>query len=73
MGVGKVEITTPNGVEALIDLTKDSVTPETLAEGATAHDASGKIITGKAKVGTSEEWIFTLEDGSTITKAVFVE
>lgn len=73
MAVNKVEYNTPSGVKTLIDLTKDSVTPETLAEGATAHDASGKIITGKAKVGTAEEWIFTLEDGSTITKAVFVE
>lgn len=32
--------------EVLIDLTEDSVTPETLAEGVTAHDASGKIIVG---------------------------
>lgn len=30
----------------LVDLTGDSVTPETLAEGATAHDASGKTIVG---------------------------
>lgn len=32
--------------ETLIDLTSDSVTPETLAKGTTAHDASGAIITG---------------------------
>lgn len=30
----------------LMDVTEDTVTPETLAEGATAHDASGEIITG---------------------------
>ena len=32
--------------ETLIDLTEDSVTPETLAEGVTAHDASGEQIVG---------------------------
>lgn len=35
--------------ETLIDLTEDSVTPETLAEGATAHDAAGNPITGIGK------------------------
>lgn len=30
----------------LIDLTQDTVTPETLAEGVTAHDKSGALITG---------------------------
>lgn len=34
--------------ETLIDLTKDTVTPESLLSGATAHDASGETITGKA-------------------------
>jgi hypothetical protein len=42
MGVNKVEY---NG-ETLIDLTNDSVTPETLARGVTAHDASGELIEG---------------------------
>lgn len=32
----------------LIDLTSDSVTPETLVRGTTAHDSSGKSITGVA-------------------------
>lgn len=32
--------------EVLIDLTKDSVTPDKLAAGATAHDKSGNQITG---------------------------
>lgn len=35
--------------KTLIDLKNDTVTPETLAEGVTAHDASGNIITGLAK------------------------
>lgn len=30
----------------LLDLTEDTVTPETLAEGATAHDKSGALIVG---------------------------
>ena len=42
MGVNKVEA---NG-ETLVDLTNDTVTPETLAEGVTAHDASGEQIVG---------------------------
>lgn len=32
--------------EVPIDLTNDTVTPEKLAKGATAHDKSGEIITG---------------------------
>ena len=34
------------GGETLIDLTSDTVTPETLLEGVTAHDASGAVIVG---------------------------
>lgn len=34
------------GSEVKIDLTGDTVTPETLANGITAHDKSGEIITG---------------------------
>lgn len=34
------------GDEVLIDLTEDTVTPDTLAEGYVAHDRSGNIITG---------------------------
>lgn len=49
MAVNKVTMNTPEGEETLIDLTDDSVTPETLAEGETAHDASGAIIVGTAK------------------------
>ena len=49
MAVNKVVMNTENGVKTLIDLTGDSVTPETLAEGETAHDASGNIITGLAQ------------------------
>lgn len=34
------------GSEVLIDLTADTVTEDTLAQGITAHDKSGEIITG---------------------------
>ena len=46
MEVNKVVMNSENGAETLIDLTGDSVTPEVLAEGATAHDASGNTIVG---------------------------
>lgn len=42
MAINKVEY---NG-NTLIDLTNDSVTPETLAKGVTAHDKSGTVIVG---------------------------
>ena len=44
MAVNKVNLA--NG-ETLVDLTGDSVNAETLAEGTTAHDASGNPIIGK--------------------------
>lgn len=47
MAVNKVVYNTENGAETLIDLTRDTVTPETLAEGVTAHDASGNVIAGE--------------------------
>lgn len=34
-----------------LDLTADTVTPETLAEGVTAHDAAGNLVTGTMKMG----------------------
>lgn len=42
-----------NGVpEVLVDLTSDTVTPEALAQGYTAHDASGAPIVGTATSGS---------------------
>ena len=46
MAVNKVVMNTANGEETLIDLTGDTVTADTLAEGVTAHDASGARIVG---------------------------
>lgn len=41
------------GAKVLIDLTSDTVTADTLLEGTTAHDASGKKITGTMPAGTT--------------------
>ena len=60
MGVNKVEA---NG-ETYIDLTNDSVTPETLAEGATAHDKGGNIIVGTMR--TSEDLNDVLTEQETL-------
>ncbi len=45
MAVNKVEIND----QTVIDLTQDTVTPETLKKGVTAHSASGEKITGTAE------------------------
>ena len=42
------------GGETLIDLTEDTVTPETLVKGTTAHDKSGAPIVGTYEGGPSE-------------------
>lgn len=39
-----------NGI-VLIDLTEDTVSPESLAQGYTAHDRAGALITGTALMG----------------------
>ena len=58
--------------ETLINLKNDTVTPETLAKGVTAHDKSGKSIVGTMPVPTFETWVFEMEDGTTVEKAVNV-
>lgn len=40
------------GTTVLVDLTKDTVTPDKLLKGATAHDASGEPITGTMEAGS---------------------
>ncbi len=46
-------ILSPDGEneETVLDLTQDTVTPQTLASGITAHDNSGNIITGTLSPG----------------------
>lgn len=48
MAVNKVDYSG----ETLIDLTEDTVTPDVLLPGETAHSASGEVITGRAVVPT---------------------
>lgn len=40
------------GTTVLVDLTEDTVTPDKLLKGATAHDASGQPITGTLEPGS---------------------
>ena len=59
----------------LIDLTSDTVTPETLLTGATAHDASGVQITGTASANANENTPTDINgilkgDGTKLKKAV---
>lgn len=58
MAINKVVL----GTETLIDLTADTVTPSTLMQGYTAHDASGAAITGTA-TGGDEGSAYQDEDG----------
>lgn len=46
MAVNKVVMNTENGEQTLIDLTRDTATPETLMAGYTAHGANGEPIVG---------------------------
>ncbi len=55
MAVNKVNF----GSETLIDLTEDTVTPDKMLQGTTAHSADGEVIEGTLTVnnfrtGTSE-------------------
>ena len=42
------------GTTVLVDLTEDTVTPDKLLKGATAHDASGEPITGTLEAGSGD-------------------
>lgn len=72
MPVNKVDLA--NG-ENLIDLTSDTVTPETLASGATAHNRAGEQIVGvftpNVNAGTATDITGILKgNGSTVEAAV---
>lgn len=56
------------GTSTLIDLTEDTITPETLAAGITAHDASGKKIVGIANMNNGyNEIVFTSTNDTNYT------
>lgn len=50
------------GGETVIDLTNDTVTPETLAKGVTAHDKSGAAITGTMQSGEDLNSVLTEQE-----------
>ena len=62
MAVNKVAL---NG-EVKLDLTADTVTPETLLKGTTAHNASGELITG-TMIASQLQLIVTVSAGATVT------
>ena len=53
MAVNKVTY----GTTVLMDLTEDTVTPETLLAGATAHNAAGEKIKGTVDLSTKQDKI----------------
>ena len=63
MGVSKVDF----AGNTLVDLTGDSVTPETLLEGATAHNAAGELIAGVMKKGAELKIVVSVTSGATVT------
>lgn len=48
-------------------------TPDQVAKGATFTSAAGLLVEGTREEPTVETWVFTLEDGSTVTKEVHIE
>lgn len=46
--------------DTLLDLTEDTVTPQTLLKGATAHNAEGELITGVYEPMTIKQYTGTL-------------
>ena len=65
MAVNKVEFCG----NTLIDLSADTVTPDALLEGITAHDACGALITGIMQAGGSG---VTLPTGYTMEMGIYV-
>lgn len=64
MGANKIILNTPEGEKVLIDLTGDSVTPETLEKGVTAHNAAGEPIVGTREGGTGGAAYDVTDDGA---------
>ena len=68
VGINKVEF----AGNTLIDLTSDTVTPDTLLEGITAHDASGALITGIMQISSGDGGGVALPDGYAIEMGIYV-
>lgn len=52
--------------DTLLDLTEDTVTPETLLKGKTAHNAAGELITG-TMIASQLQLVVTVSAGATVT------
>lgn len=61
------------GDKVLIDLTKDTVTPETLASGVTAHSSNGKLIVGLLNVVEVDSQVTETSENPVQSKAVYQE
>lgn len=61
--VNKVQFVRNGTTETLIDLTSDTVSASTLAQGYTAHDATGALITGTLAEGTHGGTVWQDENG----------
>lgn len=62
------------GDRVLIDLTSDTITPDDLRKGITAHDKSGSLIVGNAQINTGMPESYTEEiydDSGTLSKIIF--
>lgn len=62
------------GEDVLMDISQDTVTPETLAEGATAHNADGEQIVGTMTkdADTVDGWhVAVRSDGSAPPSGTF--
>ena len=46
----------------LIDLSNDTVTPDTLAKGVTAHAANGDLIVGEGNMGPAAHHVFSVDE-----------
>ena len=58
------------GGQTLVDLTADTVTAATLAEGVTAHDKSGAKITGTMKANTPTQFTNLYDPANVVLKKV---
>ncbi len=56
--------------QTLVDLTSDTVTADTLAEGVTAHNASGNKITGTMKANTPTPFTNLYDPANVVLKTI---
>lgn len=61
------------GNQVLIDLTQDTVTPETLASGVTAHSADGSTIVGLLNIVEVDSQLSSTSENPIQNKAVYEE